>query len=264
MRAGIHQVVTFATEPFRGNPAFVLSLEQDIPDHILQQVAAQLREDVLASVQPTGKGRARLLFHTSSGQHAGAGHAMLAAAHVVLRNEGGSGRRAVLTSPDGSERVVTEEDSRIAVPWPVMPWSAVDMADELSRALGTKVRSALVAPFGFVAILDDSADVAGLQPDMDAISRLDRGAMIATAPGENSDIVVRVFAPALGLPEDPVCGTAHRIIVPYWSERLGKSELHSRQLSARGGDLWCRLDGDRVVISGESVTFLRGLIELPD
>jgi predicted PhzF superfamily epimerase YddE/YHI9 len=145
-----------------------------------------------------------------------------------------------------------------------MPWSAVDMADALSRALGTKVRNALVAPFGYVAILDDATEVDGLQPDMNAMSNLDRDAVIATAPGKTSDIVIRVFAPKLGLPEDPVCGTAHRIIVPFWSERLGKSELHSRQLSPRGGDLWCRLDGERVVISGEAVTFLRGSIELPD
>jgi PhzF family phenazine biosynthesis protein len=264
MRAGIHQVVTFATEPFRGNPAFVLSLDRGVLDLTLQKVAEQLKEDVLASLQPAGTGRARLLFHTSSGRHSGAGHAMLAAAHVVLRGENTGDRRVVLTAPDGSECVVTEEDSRIAVPWPVMPWSAVDVADTLSEALGAKVPKALIAPFGYVAILDDPADVAGLHPDMDALSRLDRGAVIATAPGKDSDIVIRVFAPKLGLPEDPVCGTAHRIIVPYWSERLGKSELHSRQLSPRGGDLWCRLDGDRVIISGEAVTFLTGTIDLPD
>jgi PhzF family phenazine biosynthesis protein len=264
MRAKIHQVVTFASEPFRGNPAFVLSLDRGAPDPTLQKVAEQLREDVLASLQPAGKGRARLLFHTSSGRHSGAGHAMHAAAHVALRSDGGSNRRAVLTTPDGTECIVTEEGSRIAVPWPIMRWSAVEMVDALTMALGAKVREALVAPFGYVAILDDPADVAALQPDMDALGHLDRGAVIATARGEKSDIVIRVFAPKLGLPEDPVCGTAHRIIVPYWSEQLGKKELHSRQLSPRGGDLWCRLDGDRVIISGEAVTFLSGSIELPD
>lgn len=264
MRAGIHQVVTFATEPFRGNPAFVLSLEQDVPDRVLQQVAAQLKEDVLASLVPIGKERARLLFHTPGGRHSGAGHAMMAAAHVALHRHGNTQQTAVLALADGSECIVTEEGTRIAVPWPVMPWSAVDMADALSKALGAKVRKALVAPFGYVAILDEAAAVACLQPDIDAISRLDRGAVIATAPGENSDIVIRVFAPKLGLPEDPVCGTAHRIIVPYWSEQLGKSELHSRQLSLRGGDLWCRLDGNQVIISGEAATFLSGFIDFPD
>ena len=98
-----------------------------------------------------------------------------------------------------------------------------------------------------------------MQPDIDAIAGFDRGAIIATAPGDTSDIVIRVFAPKLGLPEDPVCGTAHRILAPYWAARLGRTELHSRQLSARGGDLYCRIEGDTVSISGESRTFLAGI-----
>ena len=103
-----------------------------------------------------------------------------------------------------------------------------------------------------------------MHPDLDAIARFDRGTVIVTAPGETSDIVIRVFAPKLGLPEDPVCGTAHRIIVPYWSEQLGRTELHSHQLSPRGGDLWCRLEGETVIISGESRTFLAGVLHLPE
>jgi PhzF family phenazine biosynthesis protein len=264
MLAEIHQVVTFAREPFHGNPAFVLTLEQDVPDQVLQQVAAQLKEDVLASLRPTGKDRARLLFHTATGPHCGAGHAMMAAAHVQLQRDPGAHRSAVLTLADTSECIVTGEGNRIAVPWPVMPASAVDMVDALSEALGVAAAKSLVAPFGYVAIYDDPASIEKLDPDMDAIARLDRGALIATAPGKTSDIVIRVFAPKLGLREDPVCGTAHRIIVPYWADRLNRIELHSRQLSPRGGDLWCRLDGDRVLISGESVSFLHGSIELPD
>lgn len=263
MRAGIFQVVTFATEPFRGNPAFVLTVDGDVPDRVLQQVAAQLKEDVLATLRPIGEGRARLLFHTAAGPHGGAGHAMLAAAHIQLR--GGSGARpsAVLTLANQEECVVRAEGTRIAVPWPVMPATAVDKAKELGRALGTAVGETLLAPFGYVAILEDAAHVAALDPDMAAIGGLDRGAVIATARGVASDIVIRVFAPKLGLPEDPVCGTAHRIIVPYWAERLKRHEIHSRQLSPRGGDLWCRLEGDNVIISGEAMTFLEGSVDLP-
>jgi predicted PhzF superfamily epimerase YddE/YHI9 len=150
------------------------------------------------------------------------------------------------------------------VPWPVMPSTPVDMAGVLGEALGSATMETFAAPFGYVAIYDDPASIEALDPDMSAIARLDRGAVIATAPGRASDIVIRVFAPKLGLPEDPVCGTAHRIIVPYWADRLKRSELHSRQLSERGGDLWCRLEGDRVLIAGECLTFLDGSIELPD
>jgi predicted PhzF superfamily epimerase YddE/YHI9 len=263
MRARIFQVVTFATEPFRGNPAFVLTVDEDVPDRVLQQVAAQLREDVLATLRPTGEGRARLLFHTAAGPHGGAGHAMLAAAHVQLRGGSGARSSAVLTLANKEECVVKGEGTRIAVPWPVMSASPVDKARELGRALGAAVGEALVAPFGYVAIFDDAERVAALDPDMTAIGGLDRGAVIATARGSDADVVIRVFAPKLGLPEDPVCGTAHRIIVPYWAERLKRREIHSRQLSPRGGDLWCRLEGDQVIISGESMTFLEGSVELP-
>ncbi len=266
MRAGVHQVVTFATEPFRGNPAFVLSLESDVPDSVLQQAAAQLNESVLASLRPLGKGRTKLLFHSPSGRHGGAGHAMMAAAHVALGHGSGSGSGGSVTFvlADASECVVSADGPHIAVPWPVMPASAVNKAGILSEALGATPVAAMDAPFGYVAVFDDARSIAAMSPNMEAVSRLDRGAIIATAPGDASDFVLRVFAPKLGLPEDPVCGTAHRIIVPYWADRFGRNALHSRQLSPRGGDLWCRLEGDRVVISGESVTFITGSVELPD
>ncbi len=264
MRAEVHQVVTFATEPFRGNPAFVLSLEHQLSDGVLQQIAAQLNESVLASLRPIDDARAELRFHTPTGPHSGAGHAMMAAAHVALARAPGRRGTMVLALADRSECVVTGDGSRISVPWPVMPASPVDMVDILSAALGAGAVESFDAPFGYVAIYDDPASVAALDPDMDSIAGLDRGAVIATAPGSASDFVIRVFAPKLGLPEDPVCGTAHRIIVPYWADRFKRQTLHSRQLSPRGGDLYCRLDGERVVISGESVTFLSGSIALPD
>ena len=140
----------------------------------------------------------------------------------------------------------------------------VAMIDTLSAALRIPVIEAQVSDFGYIAIVDEPAVIQTMNPDLEAIARLDRGTVIVTAPGNASDIVIRVFAPKLGLPEDPVCGTAHRIIVPYWSRRLGRHELHSRQLSPRGGDLWCHLTDDAVVISGESRAFLVGSVDLPD
>jgi len=263
MRAEVHQVITFAREPFRGNPAFVLSLEHDVPARVLQQAAAQLNEAVLATLRPSGKGRAELRFNTPAGPHGGAGHAMMAAAHVELGREPGARSSVVLALAGGSECVVSRDGDCISVPWPVMPASPVDMVDTLAVSLGIAPAATLDAPFGYVAIYDDPAIIHALAPDMQALTRLDRGAIIATAPGETSDFVVRVFAPKLGLPEDPVCGTAHRIIVPYWADRFKRQVLHSRQLSPRGGDLWCRHEGDRVIISGESLTFLSGFVELP-
>ncbi len=262
MQAAIHQIVTFANELFRGNPAFVLTLERPSPSDVLQQVAAQLGESVLSCLRRLPDGRYELLFNTPTGRHAGAGHAAAAAAHVLLMRTGETHGTFVLD--DGSERTVTREGERISVPWPVMPSEPVDMTPVLSAVLGIPLIEAHVSDFGYIAVGEDPAAVEALRPDMEAIAGLDRGSVIVTAPGIVSDIVIRVFAPKLGLPEDPVCGTAHRIIVPYWSSRLQRRELHSRQLSPRGGDLWCRLEENTVVISGESTTFLSGTVELPE
>ncbi len=263
MRAGIHQVVTFSSDPFGGNPAFVVSLEAPAPDHVMRAVAAQLSETVLATLTPIDAARTRLVFHTPTGRHQGAGHAMMAAAHVALARAP-AGDRMTFVLDDGSECVVGREGGLISVPWPIMQATAIDMAGPLDAALRRKATETLDSAFGFIAIYDDPADVAKIDPDQDAIARLERGAVIATAPGEGSDFVLRVFAPRLGLPEDPVCGTAHRILVPLWADRLNRSTLHSRQLSPRGGDLWCRVEGSDVVLAGEFVTFLSGSLELPD
>ena len=146
-----------------------------------------------------------------------------------------------------------------------MPGSSVDRVPEVAAALGVRPRETLVAPFGYVAIYDDPKVIADMQPDLDRVASFDRTALIATAPGlDGADIVIRVFAPSVGLPEDPVCGTAHRIIVPYWADRLGKKKIHSRQLSPRGGDLFCEDKGAVIVIGGDSRLVIDGTIRLPD
>jgi predicted PhzF superfamily epimerase YddE/YHI9 len=262
MQATIHQIVTFATDVFSGNPAFVVTIPHPVRDDILQKVAGQLGEAVLSCLRRVGDDRFELIFYSPLGRHGGAGHAAAAASHVVLVETGGE--RGTFVLADGSERTIVRQGSRTSVPWPVMPYEPTGVAGTLSEALGIPVARALVSDFGYIAICEGPGPIRTMRPDLDAIARLDRGTVIVTAPGETSDIVIRVFAPKLGLPEDPVCGTAHRIIVPYWSEQLGRTELHSHQLSPRGGDLWCRLDGETVVISGECKTFLTGILHLPE
>jgi predicted PhzF superfamily epimerase YddE/YHI9 len=263
MRAEVHQIVTFSRRAFSGNPVFVVALPDEAPDETMQSLAGQLNEAVLASLRPAGSDLVHLHFHTRDGRHSGAGHAMLAAAHIAFEGAKG-GDTLTFAMADGSKRIVKRKGSRIDVPWPLMPGQAVDMHETLGRALGKRPRETLDAPFGFVAVYDDPATLLSLEPDMAVVSELERGAVIATAPGDTSDFVLRVFAPKLGLPEDPVCGTAHRILVPFWAEKLGRSALHSIQLSPRGGDLWCTLHDDRVEIGGECCHFLSGTIELPE
>jgi len=268
--ANLFQVVTFAADPLHGNPAFVLSGAEGISDHALTTACAILNTGVVAVVGAPSGGSTSLRFFTSEGPHAGAGHATLAAAHTVLRHRSAGRSDASSCSitfhlPNGDKRAAYVEGDRICIDFPAMPASRIDRIAEMETALGTRPRETWVAVFGHVAVFDDPAVIAEMEPDLARVSAFDGTAVIATAPGDAaSDIVLRVFAPNAGLPEDPVCGTAHRIIVPYWAERLGKRKIHSCQLSARGGHLWCEDRGDSVVIGGETSLVIEGTIRLPD
>jgi PhzF family phenazine biosynthesis protein len=264
LRADLFQITTFASDPRRGNPAFVLRDTGDASEAMLANACDMLRTDVLAVIN----GQA-LRFFTSQGPHPGAGHATLAAAHVALR-EGANGNGQVPETvtfqlPGGGTRVARRAGERIAINFPLMPASRVEAVDAMEAALSARPVETWISSFGYVAVYDDAGTVATLRPDMARIAAFDRSAVIATAPdGRASDIVLRVFAPQAGLPEDPVCGTAHRIIVPYWAERMEKKTLYSRQLSPRGGDLWCEFAGEEVVIAGQSRLVIAGEAELPD
>jgi predicted PhzF superfamily epimerase YddE/YHI9 len=268
-RVKFFQVVTFAADALHGNPAFVLADARDASDHALATACAILRADVVAVVGEPSGGDTPLRFFTTDGPHPGAGHATLAAAHTVLRDgvvgQDAASRSVTFHQANGDRRAAHVEGDRICVDFPTMPASRVDRIADMAAALGARPRETWVAPFGYVAIFDDPAVIAEMRPDQARVSAFDRSAVIATAPGGTaSDIVIRVFAPTVGLPEDPVCGTAHRIVVPYWAERLGKTRIYSRQLSPRGGDLWCEDKGATVVIAGETNLVLDGTIRLPD
>jgi PhzF family phenazine biosynthesis protein len=264
MRAGLHQVVTFATHVFRGNPAFVLTLP-DLPrDEVLAGACELIGADVLAVISQPDADEPLLSFFTSDGPHPGAGHAALAAAHVVFEQGSGERKTQQFRLPSGEHRTVRRTSHGIAVDWPLMPYEATDRKGEIAAALGKTPRECFVAQFGYVAMLNAASDVAELAPVFTRIAKLDRNTLIVTAKGEDSDFVIRVFAPRVGLPEDPVCGTAHRIIAPYWSKRLGKPLIHSRHLSKRGGDLWCEMADNTVSIAGKSVKALEGALQLPD
>ena len=274
-QANLFQVVTFAADPLHGNPAFVLTGTGHASDKALTSACAMLRTDVVAVVGEAANGTVPLKFFTKDGPHPGPGHSTLAAAHTVLRGRGAP-RAVTFHLPNGDKRLAHVEGDHILVDFPVMPGTKVDRVAELAAALGARPRETWVAPFGYVAIFDDAAVVARMQPDLGKVAGFDRSAVIATAPGgpaantaatpgdPAADIVIRVFAPNVGLPEDPVCGTAHRIIVPYWAQRLGKKKIHSRQLSPRGGDLWCEDKGTTIVIGGESSLIIDGHIRLPE
>jgi len=269
-KARLFQVVTFASDPRRGNPAFVLSDAGGASEGSLAAACAILRADVIAVLGTPDGGELELRFFTAGGPHPGAGHATLAAAHAALREssagkDGAQANAITFRLANGDRRAARLEGERISVDFPVMTESRVERIADMEAALGARPRETWVASFGYVAVYEDAGAVAGMHPDLARVAAFDRNAVIATAPGrDGADIVIRVFAPNVGLPEDPVCGTAHRIIVPYWAEKMGKRKIHSRQLSPRGGDLWCEDQGDKVVIGGETSLVIDGSIRLLD
>jgi predicted PhzF superfamily epimerase YddE/YHI9 len=262
MTVSAHQVVTFSGEPFRGNPAFAVTLERPLPDGVLFDMCAQLHEDVLAILATAGSD-IELRFVTSGGPHPGAGHATHAAAWVALNRLRPGERELSFRLNNGDRRNVRRDGEMIAVDWPIMPFTDTDQIDTLAEALGRRPAQTFGSSFGTIALYASPDDVADLAPDLDRVRRLQANTVIVTAPATRSDFVIRVFAPKLGLPEDPVCGTAHRIVVPLWAKRLGKTSLVSHQLSARTGELFCELRRDIVTIAGLAAPFLEGVIHLP-
>jgi PhzF family phenazine biosynthesis protein len=260
--AGLFQIVTFARDLARGNPAFVLTDPGEASEPSLADLCDTLGAGVLAVVDGVADPEPGLRFFTPDGPHPGAGHSTLAAAHVVLRRSPGRGA-VTFRIGNGEGRIARTTGDRIAIGYPIIPATHSERVDVIGAALGARLSECLVSSFGYIAILSDAETVAGLRPDLAEVAALGRSAVIATAPGgPDCDIVIRVFAPNAGLPEDPVCGTAHRIIIPYWSERLGLRSLHSRHLSRRGGDLWCEAAGEEVTIAGESRLVVEGTADL--
>ena len=264
MRVALHQIVTFASHPFGGNPAFVLTMPDALRPEQMTGACELLGADVLAVITKPDEPEPSLNFFTAEGSHPGAGHATMAAAHVALERRAADRQALSFRLANGERRPVRHCTHGIAVNWPLMPYEETGGCDEIASALGLRPARSYVASFGYVAVFGSDIEIAKLRPDMTRVAAMDRGALIATAPGTETDIVIRVFAPAVGLPEDPVCGTAHRIIAPYWAERLGKTSLHSRHLSKRGGDLWCEVVGNTVTIAGETLKTFETKLELPE
>ena len=262
MRIPLYQVNAFSSRPFSGNPAAICPLERWLPDAILQGIAA---ENNLAETAyyVRSKGEYELRWFTPTVEVDLCGHATLAAAYVIweirrectstrLKFESKSGTLAVDKEGD---RYVLDFPSRLAKECKVDPALIAGLSGRPAQILAAR---------DYLCVFETEDQVRQLRPDMAKIATLDRFAIIATAPGESCDFVSRFFAPAQGIPEDPVTGSAHCTLIPYWARRLRKTHLFARQVSLRGGELWCEDLGDRVRIGGGAVKFLEGEIELSD
>ncbi len=257
MNIPIYQVDAFTHRLFGGNPAAVVLLDDWLPDAVLQAIAAEnnLAETAFVIPRPDV---APLRWFTPAVEVDLCGHATLAAAYVLFRHRYPSAERLRFDTRSG-ELTVGREGEMLSMDFPSRPGRPVTISDELVAALGARPREVHLAR-DLLAVFASEAEVRAIRPDFAALAALDAFAVIVSAPGDEVDFVSRFFAPGAGIPEDPVTGSAHCTLIPYWAGRLGKTELTARQISARGGELACRLRGDRVLIAGRAVEYLRGEI----
>ena len=251
------QVDAFTGRLFGGNPAAVVVLPEWLADETLQAIAQENNLAETAFVVP-GADWFGLRWFTPAIEVDLCGHATLASAYVLF-NHGYTSRSEVVFEYRGGRLTVAREGDLLAMNFPARPPEPIQCDAALVDALGAAPRE-LHQSRDLLAVFDTQADVESLRPDFPAIAQLDVFAVIASAPGKECDFVSRFFAPGAGIPEDPVTGSAHCTLVPYWSERLGKKKLHALQLSRRGGELFCENLGPRVKLSGRVVEYLRGQI----
>jgi PhzF family phenazine biosynthesis protein len=261
MRIPIYQVDAFTSRLFSGNPVAICPLDQWLPDDTLQAIAAENNLSETAFYVPEN-GAYRLRWFTPGVEVDLCGHATLATAYILLTRTHPD-RDAIAFATRSGELMVRREGDLYSLDFPARPPERCEVHPRLVEALGTAPLEVRAARDYLVVYASDD-QVRTLQPNMELLSQMDRFAVIVTAPGSDGvDFVSRFFAPSKGVPEDPVTGSAHCTLIPYWSRRLGKSSLVARQVSRRGGDLWCQDCGGRVIIAGRAALYLEGSIYVP-
>lgn len=257
MEAPLYQVDAFADRVFTGNPAAVCLLPRWPDDRLMQAIASENNLSETAFLVGAGPEWA-LRWFTPVSEVDLCGHATLASAYVLFEHFDIDGA-VTFDTRKGKLSVRRDEEGFLRMDFPALPARPCDAPREMLEALGGSPTDVLLAD-DYLVCYSEERDVRRLEPAFHALGGFDARGVIVTAPGDATDFVSRFFAPQLGIPEDPVTGSAHCTLAPYWAERLGKSLLHARQISERGGELRCRLRGDRVEISGTAVLYLSGSI----
>jgi PhzF family phenazine biosynthesis protein len=259
VRIPIYQIDAFASRLFAGNPAAVCPLQEWLTDQQLQSIAAENNLSETAFFVPHGEGY-QLRWFTPAVEVDLCGHATLASAFVILNYLEPTASAVRFETRSGQLEVRRDADL-LAMDFPARPPVRCPIPADLVEALGAAPLELWEAR-DYLAVYQTEEQVRALAPDMRTLAAVGHFAAIVTAPGSDADFVSRFFAPAVGVPEDPVTGSAHCTLLPYWAERLGKTQLHARQVSARGGELWCELRSDRVSIAGRAVLYLEGTLHL--
>jgi len=261
MRLSLYQIDAFASELFTGNPAAVVPLEFWPSDELLARIAAENNLSETAYFRRVGD-HYELRWFTPLAEVTLCGHATLAAGYVILNHLRPDLSQVHFETASGRLDVYRDQDL-LAMDFPARTCDLIPHAEGLSEALGVEIDELYQTRDDYMAVLRHRDQVLALEPNLYAIKRLECRGLIVTAPGDaHCDFVSRFFGPAVGVDEDPVNGSAHCSLAPYWADRLHKKNLVGRQLSRRGGEVHCRVKGDRVILSGRAVPYLAGFIDV--
>lgn len=258
MELDLYQIDTFTDRPFQGNPAAVIPLEMWPPDNIMQSIAEENNLSETAFFVPTGKGF-HIRWYTPKTEVDLCGHATLAAAYVLFNILGYKKDKITFNSKTGTLTVLQKDDWLI-MDFPAQPPVPSNVPDEIVKAFG-KVPIECLRSEDHIVVFETERDILAMKPEIDYLKKLDLRGTVITARSSQYDFVSRFFAPKYGIDEDPVTGSAHTQLIPYWAQKLDKTKMKAKQVSRRGGEIVCELHEDRVLISGKAIKFLEGKIE---
>ncbi len=260
MNLQIFQVDAFTSKPFGGNSAAVVPLADWLPDETMLKIAAENNLSETAFFVKDDDAY-HIRWFTPAVEVNLCGHATLASAHVIFNELKLEDQSIRFHSERSGHLGVEKNGDKLILDFPSSPLNEIEQSAELADAVGKIPVKTWETQGNMVFLLMESeSDIRALEPDMPALTKIPFEEFIVTAPGDDSDFVSRMFAPRIGIPEDPVTGAIHCSLIPYWAEQLGKDKLFARQISKRGGELFCELSGDRVKIGGNATLFLKGEI----
>lgn len=260
MKLQIYQADAFAAGLFKGNPAAVVQLTEWLSDELMQQIAMENNLSETAFFIPEGD-HFHIRWFTPKAEVKLCGHATLATAHILFNELNFQGDLLEFESLSGILTVKKVGD-KLQLDFPADFAVEVEPIDTFTEAFGAKPIKTLKGRTDYLLLFDSEETIQNLQPNIQLLLSTNARGIMVTANGNEVDFVSRFFAPAVGVNEDPVTGSAHTTLIPFWANKLDKMELTALQLSARGGQLWCTLFGNRVFIAGKAVTYLRGEIEI--
>jgi len=259
MQIPLYQIDAFTDAVFGGNPAAVCRLESWIDDRTMQRIAEENNLSETAFFVKVGD-KYEIRWFTPEMEIDLAGHPTLATAYAIYHHLNYSGQKIVFQSPSG-ELIITRRGDLICMDFPTREALPVQENEWITGGLGHRPLE-LYKSRDYLAIFEKEEDILALQPDWQALRKVDCLGIIVSSPGKRSDFVSRFFAPSAGILEDPVTGSAHSTLIPYWAKRLAKNDLYALQLSRRRGELFCKFLGDRVEIAGRAVTYMVGTITI--